>query len=107
MAYARQCLFISLVQDLNLPDVHEAVEILMDLFGNIKLRKKSASYLHDFASKFSKSLADLPSKVIFALNLKCFWGILKCWIYLGQSHGSRFTHSIDGTQLQRVKNERN
>lgn len=63
MTYARQCLFLSLAQDPDISSATQAAEIFMDLFGNIQIRRKSSEYLRKIASKFTKTLADLPSKV--------------------------------------------
>ena len=67
MTYARQILFLGLVQDVELGSSPDVARMILELFGNVSLRKKTAQYLRKKSADYLEVVANLASKVSFFL----------------------------------------
>ena len=62
MTYARQILFLGLVQDVEIGSSRDVAQMMLELLANISLRKKTAEYLRKKSADYLEVVANFASK---------------------------------------------
>jgi hypothetical protein len=69
MTYARQILFLALLQDDEIGTSRDAAQMILEIFGNISVRTKTADFVRKKSAEFVNVVTSLSAKV-FHLKTK-------------------------------------
>jgi hypothetical protein len=63
MTYARQILFVTLIQELEMGSSQDLSRMMLELFGNVSIRKKTFDFVRKKSAEFVQIVASLAAKV--------------------------------------------
>ena len=63
MTYARQIIFLSLVRDVGLGSSLETARMMLEIFGNVSIRKSTFDYVRKRSAEFVEMFTSLEAKV--------------------------------------------
>jgi hypothetical protein len=70
MTYARQILFLALLQDDEIGSSRDAAQMILELFGNISVRTKTSDFVRKKSAEFVNVVTSLSAKVFHLKTLK-------------------------------------
>jgi hypothetical protein len=63
MTYARQILFLALLQDDEIGTSRDAAQMILEIFGNISVRTKTSDFVRKKSAEFVNVVTSLAAKV--------------------------------------------
>ena len=64
MTYARQIIFAAMVQDFETESSQEVARMILELLGNVSIRKRTFDFVRKKSTEFIEAVASLESKVV-------------------------------------------
>jgi hypothetical protein len=63
MTYARQILFVTLIQELEMGSSQDLSRMMLEIFGNVSIRKETFDFVRKKSAEFVQIVANLAAKV--------------------------------------------